>query len=74
VNILASKSVPFRPTTVKVPNLALSCHKTDNCSAIAVFRLYIRECSAITEFILRYIATRKSEMGGHCGQVKEMNC
>ncbi len=29
VNILAS-SVPFRPTTVQVPNLALTRHDMDN--------------------------------------------
>ncbi len=30
VNILASTSVPFRPTTVQMPNLALTRHETDN--------------------------------------------
>jgi hypothetical protein len=30
VNILASTSVPFRLTTVQLPNLALTLHKTDN--------------------------------------------
>ena len=29
VNILASTSVPFRPTTVPVPNLALTWRETD---------------------------------------------
>ena len=29
VNILASASVPFRPTTVQVPNFALTWHDTD---------------------------------------------
>ncbi len=30
VNILASTNVPFRPTTVQMPNLALTWHETDN--------------------------------------------
>jgi hypothetical protein len=32
-NISASTSVPFRPMTVKVPNLALAWHETDNLAA-----------------------------------------
>ncbi len=37
VNILASQSVPFRPTTVQVPNLALTWHETDNSAWLNFF-------------------------------------
>jgi hypothetical protein len=39
VNILASTSVPYRPTMVQVPNSALSCHETHNC-AYPMFCMY----------------------------------
>ncbi len=37
VNVLASTSVPFRPTTVQVPNLALSWHETANSVHCTVY-------------------------------------
>ncbi len=40
VNILAWPSVPFRPTTVQVPILALTLHETDN--SVYVVSLYVK--------------------------------
>jgi hypothetical protein len=40
VNILAPTSVPFRPKTVQVPNLALTRHDIDNSAGFYVTRCH----------------------------------
>jgi hypothetical protein len=41
VNILASTSVPFRPTMVQVPNLALTRHDMDNSAVSSAQGPYV---------------------------------
>jgi hypothetical protein len=56
VNVLASTSVQFKPTTVQVPNLTLHSHETDNSvhenSAERISWAVLHSCTSCTVYSL----------------------
>ncbi len=67
VNVSASTSVPFRPTTVQVPNLTLNWHETDNSAGWNSKNIYQRQNSCLHEknlflvFIYNYHVLKDKE-------------